>query len=122
MGVVILKATPDRDLYCIWSSVVDQPTMLGTRSDVTEDLGEHEMGPRGCTAWHPDEIDSALRRADETGTSSVRGYGNWGDPALMVAPGKSLRRDRLGSFLDALDSRWYATGELPETAIDMLKD
>ena len=93
MPSYILKASPDLDLFCEWSSVVDGPTWVGTRD---------ELVARGV---EPDRI----TRAAFCGTSAL-----WGEPrylsfesnGLLVLNGGASRgwlpRHRLGAYLRLL--------------------
>lgn len=56
MGQSIVKAAPDRDLYLVWSSVVDAPVWVG---DCETALTELRNEPR----WAP-HVDEAMDRAD----------------------------------------------------------
>jgi hypothetical protein len=70
MPSYVVKAAPDSDLYCIWSTVVDCPTWLfESRADA---LMHHEI--------NADRMD----RADRTGTSSIDGFYGWQDERFHI--------------------------------------
>jgi hypothetical protein len=43
MGQAIVKAARDRDLYMVWSSVVDAPVAVGSRNQMVE-YARQEVG------------------------------------------------------------------------------
>ena len=96
---LIVKPERDRDMYVGWSEVCEMPAGVWTR---TEALGD------GCP-------ESRLRRADETGTSSLRGFYRW-DSAGMIAEQRGyLPRSRLADYaLAYMENRF-------EDCWDMLK-
>lgn len=65
MPSYIVKADPDEDWYCYWSTVVDAPVAFGTRAEL-------EAAP-----WMtPAEVaPDRFARADETGSSA--NWANW---------------------------------------------
>jgi hypothetical protein len=83
----IVKASPIRDLYIGWSSIVEAPTGMWTRAEALA------YGfPR-----------SRLDRADRTGTSSmVPGSGQWDDTGFIAEQRGWLRRDRIADYAQAL--------------------
>ena len=97
MGSCVIKAAKDRDLYCVWSSIVEAPTYIGTR----EEMRRH-LGPGG---------EERLSRADQFGTSAL-GWsspgdtpvadldGAWEDTGLIVDQRGVLRRDKMADFLE----------------------
>lgn len=106
MPSYVLKASPDtsEDLYCIYSTVVDAVTVLGTRGDIRQYL-LHEDGENG----KPDE---RLERTDRNGTSCKIGapdfwYG-WADETIRIMEGPggpgSLPRTHLSAYLVALEA------------------
>jgi len=108
MGQAIIKAAPDRDLYLIWSSVVDAAVWVGTRAELAGYAVE-EYGRHGWETYWRDGLD----RADDCGTSD-RAFktGAWDDESLRVGEGSPeagrdggiwyIRRDRLAAYADAL--------------------
>lgn len=110
---VVLKAAADRDLYVVWSNVVDNAVVVGTR----EEMLAHGVRP------------SRLARADRYGTSAAsmdmpdpyprpfRAHG-WGDTTDIVVNNQQdtsglLPRARLADFLDAI----YRNDEDAATAL-----
>jgi len=71
MPQYILKADRDRDLYVVWSTVVDNAVWAGTRAELEAE---------------PDYDTSADRmaRVEVTGTSARDGTGSWSEPTLWV--------------------------------------
>ena len=69
MGSIVLKESPDSDYYVEWSSVVEAPTFAGTRVEMLAHL-QRQSDPwlREDAPHHPEQ---RLRRADETGTTSL---------------------------------------------------
>lgn len=101
MGQCILKAAPDRDLYLIWSTVVDNAIWVGDRTALVEHLRE-EYG-------RSSNFETRIARADRRGSSMLDyGFGRWDDEYLAVGEGSPmdgwyhLRRDRLVAYAEAL--------------------
>lgn len=69
MGKIVMKEAPDVDYYVEWSSVVEAPTFAGTRSEMLDHL-KRDSDPwlREDAPHHPEQ---RLKRADETGTTSL---------------------------------------------------
>jgi hypothetical protein len=122
MGQAIVKCAPDRDLYLIWSSVVDCAVWVGDRAGLHKHLW-HEYERQ-----HPESIpkpgsspDDRIARADRSGTSMIDPpvYG-WDDDALLVmeaAPREGhengyyeIRRDRLAAYAETLLTSDEAAG------------
>jgi len=97
MPSFVLKASPDEDLYCIYSTTVDAVVFIGTRGETRQHL-LYEDGSNG----RPDE---RLERADETGSSCREpGYG-WDAESLWIGEGPGhghLPRASLSEYLQAL--------------------
>lgn len=102
MGRYVIKAARDQDLYMEWSTIVEAPTAIGTRSEILTHL---QSSPRA--ADHPEV---RVTRADLTGTSALRdpesSYsgpldGAWDDEGLIVEQRGWLPRDRFAEFLTA---------------------
>lgn len=66
MPSYIIKAKPDEDWYCLWSTIVDAPCQWGTR-------GEMERMSYDRREVAPERFD----RADKNGTSAA--WPNWPD-------------------------------------------
>lgn len=103
----VVKATPDRDLYVYWSSIVNCPVFIGTRAELIEHLTRTTMA-------HPEK---RVALADETGTSALYcdplREGAWADTGFMYMHRGWLPRARLAELLD----RWMAerdTGAEPD--------
>lgn len=72
MGRSLYKLGPDQ--FVEWSSSVDAPvTYVMSRAEAAKVLGCHDCPGCRCRRWS----DSAIDRADETGSS---GYPLWGEP------------------------------------------
>ncbi len=103
MGQAIIRTAPGRDLYLVWSSIVDAPVAVGTRTEMVE-YARRE--------WRLEEerAEAAVVRADELGTSDrTFDTGGWEDEELPVFNGWNLepgwwyvRRDRLVEFAEAI--------------------
>ncbi|MEU0467261.1 hypothetical protein ABZ215_24940 [Amycolatopsis sp. NPDC006131] len=98
MGSCVIKGAKDRDIYCVWSSIVEAPTFIGCRVDMLRHLG------RGG--------EERIARADELGTSMVGWVtpgdspvahltGSWDYGGLIVEQRGFLPRDRMADFLVA---------------------
>lgn len=79
---LLVKATPDRDLYVGWSNTCEMPAGTWSR----ETAIEYGFPP------------SRLDRADQTGSSSHIGDGAWDDKGFVAEQRGWLRRDRLGDY------------------------
>ena len=128
MGHSILKGKPDVDLYCVWSSSVGQPVLIGTAEEIVEAEAEHVFheGDTQCRAIPPERTRQSIAYADEHGTSSRwrPAYGRWDDDSgIMVAQEGMLPRDKLYDFLVILNDsqEWFDTGVLPEGAIALIE-
>lgn len=117
MGSCVLKANRTDDLYCIWSSIVDAPTVVGTREEIKGELVADFAPGRPRYEEELERAEQAMARADEHGSSAraIR-FGWWDDEDLLVrAPTDGmLRREDLAAFLrsfleadeDAEDEGW----------------
>lgn len=106
---VILKASQDpaEDLYCLYSTVTDAVTVIGTRGEIRQYLIHNER-PRA-------ETDERLEYADRNGTSHrVDTFGTgefwfgWNVETLAIgdgpgAPGELPRGD-LSAYLQAIEA------------------
>lgn len=69
MGKIVMKESPDSDFYVEWSSVVEAPTFYGNRAEMLAHLKESsDEWLREDAPHHPEQ---RLKRADETGTTSL---------------------------------------------------
>lgn len=65
----VYKEAPDVDYYCVWSTVVDGPVFTGNREETLALLRrESDEWLMVDAPHHPEQ---RLKRADETGTSSL---------------------------------------------------
>jgi hypothetical protein len=86
----ILKASPDLDLYCEWSSIVDAPVFIGTKQEILAYL-THYYGHDSSR-----EIVEAAERSTRLGTSERDlNMGDWEDTGLAVQNFGSKRMDWL---------------------------
>lgn len=69
MGKIVIKEAPDVDFYVEWSSIVESWTFAGNRAEMLAHL-QRDSDPwlREDAPHHPEQ---RLRRADETGTTSL---------------------------------------------------
>ncbi len=71
MGQAIIRAAPDRDLYLVWSSIVDAPVAVGTRAEMVGwarqewRLEEERAEAALVRAEHPIPSPAVLGRAVE---------------------------------------------------------
>lgn len=101
MPSIVVKATPERDLYAIWSTIVDSVTFIGTRREMKRHLTVH----RDVHANDAPEV--RLARADVNGTSALYPYlppyyGAWEDTGFIYKQRGWLPRSRLVELLDRL--------------------
>lgn len=75
MPSYIVKPKPDEDFYIYWSTVVDGPVGWGSRKDLKRDISGDSL-----IAGNDQRFD----RADETGTSSIAGFGGWEETEFVV--------------------------------------
>lgn len=112
MGKPIIRADREHDLYVEWSSIVEAPTFIGTRAEMLRYLtprsDPNEPG-LNLGRRHTDP-EARLRRADETGTSSLPDpeydgppFGSWDDKGFIVEQKGWLPRERLYAYLTADD-------------------
>lgn len=125
MGIYVIKAARDRDLYMEWDSRVDAPTFIGTRAEIVAYL--ESSGGRGPS----DAAETWVRRADETGTSRKRDPlsrytgpldGAWDDTGFVVEGQMWLPRERIAEFLDAYLREERMPYALLEDCSDDLRD
>lgn len=131
MGSSILKGDQEHDLYCVWSSIVGGPTVIGTREEIVQDLAEHEWDEvtGQCRAQSSYHTGARIDVADQLGTSLKNrpSYGRWDDDFLMYGQEGLLPRPRLYDFLMVLlgdretVGGWWDTSKLPEAAKAMLE-
>lgn len=125
MGHSILKGRPGTDLYCVWSSNVDQPILIGTAEEVIEHQAEHRFEMGMCRAIDPERTRENIANADEFGTSLKYrpAYGRWDDDSIMVSQAGMLPRAKLYDFLVILNAseEWYDTGKLPDAAMALIE-
>ena len=70
MPSYVVKAAPDEDLYCMWSTIVDCPTWyFESREDALR---------------HPEVSDERIGRAIATGTSSIDGFYGWSEDRFHI--------------------------------------
>jgi hypothetical protein len=99
MGRFILKPDRDVDFYVEWSTIVENVTAMGTRTELAKLL--HEYCPGDGAAERFD-------RADQTGSSATWGdspsapYG-WDDEYLM-AEQRLLPRAKLREYAEAVNA------------------
>jgi len=113
MPSYVLKASPDEDLYAIYSTIVDAIVFIGPRGETRQHL-LHQDGING----KPDE---RLARADQNGSSCLidsDGTGvwyGWNDEAIRIMEGPGgpgrLPRANLSAYLRALEVADEATAE-----------
>lgn len=107
MPSFLVKATPDADWYCLWSTVVDAPTYWGTRAEL---IREH-CDPAAVVAERFDRADKNGTSAMIPGTSDDEQWFGWNDsPFILSEAGPEYRdggcwmlpRANLRAFCEAL--------------------
>lgn len=106
MPHIVIKPEPGRDLYVIWSTLVDGPIAWGDRAETLVYLTEEWQRNHPALALS-DITDPAARldRADANGTSAAGGYaffGRWDDTHLMYQQRGLLPRGSLGRLCELL--------------------
>jgi hypothetical protein len=107
MGNFILKASEDatEDLYCIYSTVVDAVTVLGTREEIAQYLVSEGASDFGAKL--------RLANTDRNGSSCLVDTGGtgvwygWGDEFIHISEGPgngNLPRVHLGEYLRLLEA------------------
>lgn len=105
MGQAIVKCARDRDLYLIWSSIVDNAIwVFDNREELVKHLVDEGYSSPGAS----------VRRADENGSSdrAIR-FAWWDDDELQVMEGAppcpdgpdgywSIRREHLTAYAEAI--------------------
>lgn len=104
MASIVVKASPDEDLYVYWSSITESPVFVGKRAEMLEYLALHERKPS-------DMPEVRVARADQCGTSALYPTrppydGAWEDSGFIVEQRGWLPRARLGEF-----ARLYAADD-----------
>lgn len=98
---IVVKATPERDLYCIWSTITDSPIFVGTRAEILDHLTERRRD--GIDRGPGDSPEVRIDRADTTGTSAMYGSpfdGAFDDTGFVFEQRGWLPRARLADLLD----------------------
>lgn len=85
---LIIKQSPDEDIYVEWVRITDTPIFVGTREEMRANLAEHE-GERSA--------DQRLERTDRNGCSSYVGESRYGDD-MHVASWGVLPRTKLALY------------------------
>lgn len=103
MGSIIIKPTPEQDRYLVWSTSVDGPTVIGTRSGMIKWL----VPPVGSDT--PEQAERIMKVVDRSGTSEFTGRYGWADPTPLnvgdLSPDDGLyyiRRHDLDRLADAI--------------------
>jgi hypothetical protein len=101
MGEILLRASPEEEIYVVWSTVPDDVTWIfSSRAEVLADLEQarqlQENNPF-VRALYPDSAEKTLQLVDETGCSYRHGASRWGYDAerLRVGANYYLPRARL---------------------------
>lgn len=87
MGEFVVKASPDVDLYLIWSTITDCPYYVGTREEIREHLWDEYRSEHPHSTPQPGySPDDRMARADEHGTSAQAPAGmyGWDDEAFSI--------------------------------------
>ncbi|WP_032384664.1 hypothetical protein [Rhodococcoides fascians] len=89
----IVKIDRDQDLYVDWSTITDCPAAIGTRAELTAELGP-ELSK-----------DARWDRADLNGTSSVDGFYGWDDGEFIAEQRGLVKRADLPELARCLHGR-----------------
>lgn len=95
---VVIKASPESDLYCVWVGSVDNAGMIGTRAELLA------AGVSPARLARADRWGSSASSEVDEGESSRRAF-EWNESSILVREqmgrnGVLARRD-LGEFLSA---------------------
>lgn len=103
MGKQIIKATPGRDLYIEWSSVVEAPTFIGTRAEVAAYLMRAFRGAEADRLdFEAGQVEKRLARADQDGSSGLPPFDcNWDSNGEIYMQQGWLRRDKMEALAEA---------------------
>lgn len=110
MPSYVLKTSSDpaEDLYCIYSTVVDAVTGIGTRDEIRAHLaseGGHPMEINGRFA-HADALGSSCLIANSTGDGGYQVWYGYTDDSLTIGEGPGgkgeLPRGDLSAYCRAL--------------------
>lgn len=106
MSEFVLCAEPGANLFCVWSTAVDAPTVIGTGDAIVGHLTEHRFDAGHTCRAIPIEIaEGMIERAKQTGSSVKHRYGagaipgSWEDEDLIFEQRGSLPRTRLPEVL-----------------------
>jgi hypothetical protein len=119
MPSVLVKATPGRDLYCVWSTVVDNVTWIGTRAAFVAERPGDESSPERLARTDLRGTSVITHEDDPRSDYATAEYG-WDDTGFVVTnitnspePFYWLPRANLAAYLDAIladdDAAMYAT-------------
>lgn len=99
MGHIVIKPERDRDLYVVWSTIVDAPLAWGDRAEVHDYLTRDQPG-HGLAGPA-----ARLDRADLNGTSALGDFsffGRWDDEGLGYEQRGYLPRQHLARACELL--------------------
>jgi hypothetical protein len=109
MPSFLVKASPDEDWYCMWSTIVDAPTSWGTRTD----LVRAAYDAREVASERFDRADKNGTSARIPGTADADQWYGWTDgPFILMEAGPDYReggcwllpRENLRAFCEALEA------------------
>lgn len=106
MAGVVIKISPDDDLYMLWSPQINAPVYYGTYAAIVEELVEYD--------YTPGEIDSWMGRADVYGTSSYTGLGDFEASGVPYKNQGFLPRANFGSLIKRYDAHDDLNQSLPD--------
>ena len=95
MPSFIVKARPDEDWYCMWSTVVDAPTSWGTRAEMVQ----HAWDARDVASERFERADKNGTSAKIPGTSDDRQWFGWNDGEFILMEAGPEQRDEDGCWL-----------------------
>jgi len=95
--VFVIKLDKDKDIYMVWSFVVDAPIFFGNREDVGGELSLDYTLRQVRDGIAATKVEASLARCDETGTTQEFGHppdGSWHDFGLLYMNLGTLPRDK----------------------------
>jgi hypothetical protein len=102
---MIMRAAPDDDVYCIWSSNVDGAIFIGDRDDIVRYALDHYRGRMQTVEDLQRQIHRTMAVVDHSGASQTEGI--YTASGLIVLDGGAhegwLPRERLGTWLRTQD-------------------
>lgn len=100
MPSYIVKIKPDHDLYVYWSTIVEGPIAIGTRTELADYLRTRAHHVSAELAA-PERFD----RADNTGTSSIDRFYDWSNEGFIVEQYGTVKRSDIPELMRCMAER-----------------